>query len=37
MLAIHDALLGAQTQHGESLERIGSRGPLLIVFLRHFG
>jgi hypothetical protein len=36
-MGIREALLHARTQHGESLERIGQRAPLLLVFLRHFG
>jgi hypothetical protein len=32
-----DAIREALTQHGESLEQVSLRAPLLVVFLRHFG
>jgi len=31
------ALAGARTNRGETLEALGRDGPLLLVFLRHFG
>ncbi len=31
------ALLAARTASGETLASLGARGPLLLVFLRHFG
>jgi hypothetical protein len=34
---VRDALAAARTQHGESLLELSERGPLLLVFLRHFG
>ena len=37
MSPLAEALTGAVTQHGTSLATLTARGPLLLIFLRHFG
>ena len=36
-VSVEEALGGARTQHGEALSALVQAGPMLLVFLRHFG
>ena len=36
-MSLADALKGGFTQDGTSLAALTAKGPLLLIFLRHFG